>query len=179
VCDVNRRKKLHNQRKKSENKKKRARYAGTKIYFTQVRRGKHPPLGVWDIKTRKPRGIPFKTLAERRDFLLMRRLQKRGGRPHASFASRCGQSVPVREVAVIEGVRIVKFIPQTCSECHQIVRLDEYGYQVCIRCGLIQNDFAMDDMVRLSWGERETAESDERLLCYDKYHSHAYSRRSR
>jgi hypothetical protein len=85
----------------------------------------------------------------------------------------------VREVAVIEGVRIVKFIPQTCSECHQIVRLDEYGYQVCTRCGLIQNDFAIDDTVRLSWGERETAESDERLRCYDKYHSCAYSRRSR
>jgi hypothetical protein len=164
-CDNKRNHKYHTKHKIRVNDQKRRKYELTKIYFVRLGRGRFPPLGCWSINTRKPKGVAFATKEAKHSFLLLRRLQVRWGKPHPSFISPVG-----------------KTLPDDCPECFGIVRYDEYGDQVCERCGLIQNDFpANDGEIYLTSGEiaeaTDTA-SDERIVCRDRYYSQCFNKKS-
>lgn len=160
-CDNKHSKNYHSKHKIQVNNRKRYKYELTKVYFARLGRGHYPPLGCWSIKTREPKGVAFATRAEKHRFLILRRLQIRWGRPHPSFISPVGKS-----------------LPDGCAECFGVVRYDDYGDQVCESCGLIQNDLpANDSEIYFTSGEvaevTDTA-SDKRIVCYDRYYSQCF-----
>jgi hypothetical protein len=163
-CDA----KLHRKYYKENQDKIKAR--STNRYKNDV--NNFPTLRVKRGRDHKSFKVVFKTLTEKRSFVLLRRLQIKYGKCHVSRSAKVNQSVDVKHRDDDGNITYVKML---CSECNSLVRYNKNGFKECTNCGLIQETLEFDNFVNETKRDAPSESEYTDNGCYDAYYSEAYS----
>ena len=181
----------YNRRKCYYKRKSKHQYDVNKYFTVNMKRGNYRPFR-----------IQFKSLEEKKSFLLNRAIQRRWGRCHSDSSSYVDKAVDevVQYMDQDTGTFRRYCVTAKCNvpKCGGTIRYDHLGYKVCDKCGIFYSSVniniiehidyeqastdktkeKVDHLPSYDYGMYDDLEQDDIYSTHDRFYSEAYKKTS-